>query len=270
MINRFALSVLCIELDRNEICEVTLVYILLTWTMLLMLTLSLYGAPRCCMSCNVPAADFFRYVISNLVFEILFSTRAKSKRLTYMPMATTSPRLNTQGLSVVVRNFCRGPSSSDTSFRLHGRAVVARGSRGTASGECGAVAGGSRATAGGVVASGSRGTASGESSMVASGSRATAGGVVAGGSRGTAGGVVAGGSRGTAGGVVASGSRGTTGGVVAGGSGGTAGGVVAGGSRGTAGGVVAGSSRGTAGGVVAGVCFLQKKKKNSYLLLSRA
>ena len=30
MINRFALSFLCIELDRNEICGVTLVYILLT------------------------------------------------------------------------------------------------------------------------------------------------------------------------------------------------------------------------------------------------
>ena len=29
MIDRFALSFLCIELDRNEICEVTLVYILL-------------------------------------------------------------------------------------------------------------------------------------------------------------------------------------------------------------------------------------------------
>ena len=40
----------------------------ITWTMLLMLTLSLYGAPRRFMSCNVPAADFFRYVISNLVF----------------------------------------------------------------------------------------------------------------------------------------------------------------------------------------------------------
>ena len=102
------------------------------------------------MSCNVPAADFFRYyVISNLVFEILFSTCAKSKRLTDMPMATTSPRLNTQGLSVVVRNFCRGPSSSDTSFRLHGRAVVAGGSRGTASGERSMVAGGSRDTASG-------------------------------------------------------------------------------------------------------------------------
>ena len=98
------------------------------------------------MSCNIPAADFFRYVISNLVFEILFSTRAKTKRLTDMPMATTSPRLNTQGLSVVVRNFCRGPSSSDTSFRLHGRAVVAGGSRGTSSGEGGVVAGGSRGT----------------------------------------------------------------------------------------------------------------------------
>ena len=30
MINRFALSFLCIELDRNEIYEVMLVYILLT------------------------------------------------------------------------------------------------------------------------------------------------------------------------------------------------------------------------------------------------
>ena len=84
------------------------------------------------MSCNVPAAHFFRYVISNLLFEILFSTRAKSTRLADMPMAATSPRLNTQGLSIVVRNFCRGSSSSDTSFRLHGRAVVAGGSRGTA------------------------------------------------------------------------------------------------------------------------------------------
>ena len=92
----------------------------ITWTMLLMLTLSLYGAPRRFMSCNVPAAHFFRYVISNLVFEILFSTRAKSTRLADMPMAATSPRLadmpmaatsprlNTQGLSIVVRNFCRG------------------------------------------------------------------------------------------------------------------------------------------------------------------
>ena len=35
MINRFALSFLCIELDRNEICEVTLVYILLSWTCLM-------------------------------------------------------------------------------------------------------------------------------------------------------------------------------------------------------------------------------------------
>ena len=89
----------------------------------------------------------------------------------------------------MVRNFCRGPSSSDTSFRLHGRAVVTGSSRGTASGE------------GGVVAGGSRGTASDESSMVAGGSRGTAGGVVASGSRGTASGerrVVAGGSRGTA------------------------------------------------------------------------
>ena len=119
--------------------------------MLLMLILSLYGAPRRFLSCNVPAADFFRYVISNLVFEILFSTRANSKRLTDMPMATTSPRLNTQGLSVVVRNFCRGPSSSDTSFRLHGRAVVVGGSRGTASGEGGVVAGASRGTASGEV-----------------------------------------------------------------------------------------------------------------------
>ena len=110
-------------------------------------------------------------------------------------MATTSPRLNTHGLSVVVRNFCRGPSSSDTSFRLHGRAVVAGGSRGNASGERRVVAGGSR------------GTASGESSMVVGGSRGTAGGVVAGGSRCTVSGessMVAGGSRGTAGGVVAS------------------------------------------------------------------
>ena len=32
MINRFALSFLCIELDRNEICEVMLLYILLTGT----------------------------------------------------------------------------------------------------------------------------------------------------------------------------------------------------------------------------------------------
>ena len=31
MINRFALSFLCIELDRNEICEVMLLYILLAW-----------------------------------------------------------------------------------------------------------------------------------------------------------------------------------------------------------------------------------------------
>ena len=54
----------------------------------------------------------------------------------------------------MVRNFCRGPSSSDTSFRLHGRAVVAGGSRGTASGERRVVAGGGR------------GTASGERSMV--------------------------------------------------------------------------------------------------------
>ena len=30
MINRFALSFVCIELDRNEIYEVMLVYILLT------------------------------------------------------------------------------------------------------------------------------------------------------------------------------------------------------------------------------------------------
>ena len=164
--------------------------------MLLMLTLSLYGAPRRFMSCNVPAAHFFRYVISNLVFEILFSTRAKSKRLADMPMATTSPRLNTQRLSIVVRNFCRGPSSSDTSFRLHGRAVVAGGSRGTASGEGGVVAGDSRGTVsgeGGVVAGGSRGTVSGEGGVVAGGSRGTASGersMVAGGSKGTAGGVV--------------------------------------------------------------------------------
>ena len=34
MINRFALSFLCIELDRNEIYEVMLVYILLMTTMI--------------------------------------------------------------------------------------------------------------------------------------------------------------------------------------------------------------------------------------------
>ena len=102
-----------------------------------MLTLSLYGAPRCFISCNVPAAHFFRYVISNLVFEILFSTRAKSKRLTYMTEHTGTVRCGPELLS-----------SSDTSFRLHGRAVVAGGSRGTASGERRVVAGGSRGTAG--------------------------------------------------------------------------------------------------------------------------
>ena len=33
MINRFALSCVCIELDRDKICEVTLLYILLTYNM---------------------------------------------------------------------------------------------------------------------------------------------------------------------------------------------------------------------------------------------
>ena len=78
------------------------------------------------------------------------------------------------------RNFCRGPSSSNTSFRLHGRAVVAGGSsRGTASGEGGVVTGGSRGTASGerrVVTGGSRGTASGERRVVTGGSRGTASG----------------------------------------------------------------------------------------------
>ena len=38
MINRFALSFLCIELDRDKICEVTLLYILLMFAVYIFVT----------------------------------------------------------------------------------------------------------------------------------------------------------------------------------------------------------------------------------------